>query len=97
MGRLLINSTGAMILNINPSIPKIEVLMTRGGVAPDGMPFPLTPGQLNPPHSRMTLASVLDRFNVMTKNVETTVRATIKFVKPDVFCYPACPLKVNGK
>ncbi|GLJ15552.1 hypothetical protein SUGI_0255480 [Cryptomeria japonica] len=93
----VINNTAATVLNVNPSILETRVLMARGELTSNVVLLPSTPGQLNTPYTRMILASILERSSVMTKAMETIVRATVMFIKPDAFCYLACLLKLNGK
>ncbi|KAG0598564.1 hypothetical protein M758_12G084200 [Ceratodon purpureus] len=47
---------------------------------------------------RKTVASIKDEgLGRGDKPDWVTVRATVFYIKPENFCYPACPLEVNGK
>ncbi|XP_059076322.1 replication protein A 70 kDa DNA-binding subunit A-like [Cryptomeria japonica] len=93
----VISSIGGIVLNVNPSIPEAQPLIARGELTSHVVLFPSTPGQLNTPYTRKTLAFVLEQCTILTDVVETVIRETIQFIKPNAFCYPACPLTVYGK
>ncbi|XP_057837225.2 replication protein A 70 kDa DNA-binding subunit A-like [Cryptomeria japonica] len=93
----VVNTTTTTTLNINPSIPETETLMSRGKISDALLPLSCVAGQLNSQYSRMTITAVLERTSVLSKTVESTIRAVVRIIKTDSFCYPACPLKFNGK
>ncbi|XP_059076451.1 replication protein A 70 kDa DNA-binding subunit A-like [Cryptomeria japonica] len=93
----VINTTTTTTLNINPSIPETETLMSRVKI-PDALLLLLcVAGQLNSQYSRMTITVVLERTSVLSETVESTIRVVVRIIKTNSFCYPACPLKFNGK
>ncbi|XP_057859849.2 replication protein A 70 kDa DNA-binding subunit C-like [Cryptomeria japonica] len=74
----VINTTVATTLNINPSTPEADSLVSRGNIPADLLPLSCVVGQLNSPYSRITIASILERMIVLSETVETTIRAIIK-------------------
>ncbi|XP_059076996.1 replication protein A 70 kDa DNA-binding subunit C-like [Cryptomeria japonica] len=84
-------------LNINPSIPETETLMSRGKIPDDLLPLSCNAGQLNSQYNRMRITVVLERTSVLSEIVETTIRVVVRIIKINSFCYPACPLKINDK
>ncbi|GLJ17696.1 hypothetical protein SUGI_0308820 [Cryptomeria japonica] len=93
----VINTTIATTIAINPYIPETETLISRGKIPDDLLTLSCVAGQLNSQYSRMTITAVLERTSLLSETVETTIRAAVRIIKTDSFCYPACPLKINGK
>ncbi|XP_057828007.2 replication protein A 70 kDa DNA-binding subunit C-like [Cryptomeria japonica] len=76
----VINTTTATTLAINPSIPEIETLISRGKILDDLLIVSCVVGQLNSQYNRMTITAVLECTSVLSETIETTIRATMKLL-----------------
>ncbi|XP_057859851.2 replication protein A 70 kDa DNA-binding subunit A-like [Cryptomeria japonica] len=90
----VINTIAATTLNINPSSPEADSLVSRGNIPVDLLTLSCVAGQLNSPYSRMTIASVLERMNVLSEIVETTIRVVVRFIKNLFFLLSCLPFAI---
>lgn len=47
--------------------------------------------------TRKTISNVVEESSDTTKPLQYIVKATIVFIKSNSLCYPACPIKIEGK
>ena len=45
----------------------------------------------------VTISTILKDYRTIANSIEVTLKETMKFIRNDSFCYPACPLDVDGK
>ena len=94
----VINSTSTIVFTIEPSILETESLRSKikaDQIDIHSLPVFSTKTILS--IASATISTILKDYKTIENPIEVTIKATIKFIKDDSFCYPTCPLQVDGK